>query len=68
MIDNRDWRNMNWLWGKFLELICIDIQGDIIPAVQPKSFKPNYSPHICPTLPYSAKFHIVEYGYVQISL
>lgn len=46
MIDNRDWRNVNWLWGKFLELICIDTQDDIIPTIQPKSFKPAYLPHI----------------------
>lgn len=52
MIENWDWRSMNLSWGKFLELICIDIQGDIIPIILPKILKINIrnSPHTprCP--------------------
>lgn len=44
MIENWDWRSMNLLWGKFLELICIDIQGDIIPIILPKILKINMYP------------------------
>lgn len=48
--DNRDWRGMSLVLGKFLELLCIDIRDDITRIVPPKILKINNSPHTphCP--------------------